>query len=212
MYDFHLYNRLANTGEDDHWIDSTCSGTGCTICPDDRDTCLWDTQVESFGQDNATACDTNCGTNGTDGCVRTEDCNKCNDRLCLTCFNFDDPVSICSQCVPNASGAPTQFCQCDSNYYFAEGTDSCTQCPTECATCTNTHAGANKECTSCETGYSFLATIGMCVPTCPTGSTANASNECEYPTNPPAMLDLTLSDWATDFNTVFDSTVAKIEF
>ena len=207
MYDFNLYNRLATTLEGDAWIASTCSGT-CAICPADRATCLWDTEVSNFGQDDATACDAPCGT---DGCVREEDCNLCDDRLCQTCLNFDSDVSICSQCISDASGAPSTICECDSDYYFAEGTSTCTQCPTECATCTNSHTGANKECLSCETGYEFLPTIGMCTPDCPTGSAANGSNECEYPTTDP-MLDLTLQNWSIDFNTVYDNTSDLIEF
>jgi hypothetical protein len=65
------------------------------------------------------------------GCVRTQDCNLCSDRLCGTCTNFDSDPSICTACIDNAI-TPTA-CECDVNYFFSEATDSCVSCHTNCA-------------------------------------------------------------------------------
>ena len=123
----------------------TCLG-GCNYCPTNvgqtnANQCLCTADRNSYCDDsNVTqSCQTSCST--SNGCVRSLDCNRCHDRQCQTCVNFDEGAT-CSQCIDNASNVAD--CECDDTWIFGEATDTCEDCHQFCNICnTDTY----KDCT-----------------------------------------------------------------
>jgi hypothetical protein len=137
-------------------ISSSCAGpTSCAPCPRHTSstiyTPVWENNYCLFVADrnqiqaetgDLHTCDrmsffpTGQGCTADQGCQRREDCNKCSDRLCKECHNFDKDecnatTSDASKCIANASYV-NGACKCNSTYYFDEYTDTCTRCHSYC--------------------------------------------------------------------------------
>ena len=138
----------------------TCS---TCFCPSSTNvcisTCLY-TQYIDFGG----AC-SDCLNSCPTGCVRSQDCNLCNNRLCLQCTDFSS--SGCSQCKTNAVKIiPSNSCQCSSGSYYDSSTASCLSCFTYCESC---ESGINGDCLSCKTNNYLNPEGTLCLTTCPIG-------------------------------------------
>ena len=142
MYSFKYFVTLPS-GAENHVSDgrsTSCTGDeSCVDCPRnsrgvsyDQDVCLYTGDIDEY-YDTTTSDYKDCVSCVDDGCVRAEDCNKCYDRQCSTCVNFDQ--GQCSSCIAHANGTDdvaNGYCQCDSNYYFNEAIDACEQCDSFC--------------------------------------------------------------------------------
>jgi hypothetical protein len=178
-------NEIANGIQTDGAL---CSlGTACDKCPTvNGNKCLWtverDQYVNSSG--NAADCDNTASHEeplclNDVGCVREEDCNRCNDRICLTCINFDEGAQICETCKSNASnGDGSQVCECITQTFFDEGSDACENCNSACDECPDFGDSTNKSCTECQGGYYLHPDSATCLDFCPTGFSENG-NACE---------------------------------
>ncbi|MEE4247558.1 MAG: hypothetical protein V2I33_19295 [Kangiellaceae bacterium] len=91
MYSFRLYTTALDQAGRAADVSSSCDG--CGICPDNRSTCLWVATTTQWSDDGTA---TNCEAGCTVGCVRQEDCNRCNDRRCDVCTNFDAEAASCT--------------------------------------------------------------------------------------------------------------------
>ncbi|CAG9335200.1 unnamed protein product [Blepharisma stoltei] len=120
------------------------------------------------------------------GCVRASTCNICNDVLCSVCTGFD--YGKCTQCIANASGAPSS-CTCNTGFIISSDGFSCMACSNGCSQCTDI---TYQKCISCLPEFYFFANTGQCLTACPSGFTINTgTNTCDYLTNLGASLDLT---------------------
>ena len=112
-----------------------CASDGCTCdkCPTEPSSrCLWTAERDQFQNDtcdfqacNETGESTTCTTEN--GCVRSVDCNRCDDRLCRDCINFDAGRSdyvVCEQCIQNAS-VVNGSCVCNQQYYWDQFSFDC---------------------------------------------------------------------------------------
>jgi hypothetical protein len=94
MYRFRM---TTTTREAEFEVDGAVACAGdCAYCPIfNSRKCLWNTRIDQYI--DAGGSTQNCPDACTDdnGCVRTEDCNRCDDRLCSVCTNFDAGISIC---------------------------------------------------------------------------------------------------------------------
>ena len=162
IYTFKLNQTVLYAGSDvgDDYANSGCTGA-CTTCPvSSQNTCLWEVAHDLFelSDGSALTCDKNnvdaSDDCGSAGCQRQDDCNRCFDRVCNTCTNFDeiDPfgATSCTACMSNASfqGTTPDTCACNAGYYFDESSDACVACDPLCDTCTTV---SNKSCTDCST-------------------------------------------------------------
>ena len=83
-----------------------CTCSKCPLKPTAR--CLWTVERDEFRNTdcNSQECNEDGETHTCtieNGCVRSEDCNRCHDRLCSTCLNFDEGDVVCEECILNAS-------------------------------------------------------------------------------------------------------------
>ena len=186
----------------DDYTNVACLGL-CNYCPTnvgptDANQCLCTADRNSYCDDSnvAQSCQTTCSTNN--GCVRSLDCNRCHDRQCQSCVNFDEGAT-CSQCIDNASNVSE--CECDTSWVFSEATDTCEDCHNHCHVCnTDTY----KDCTECATDHYMQDGLSVCLPYCATSYTEDdTSNSCTYTTT--SMFDLTVSLWSQDFRDYYDS-------
>ena len=187
----------------------------CSVCPKVRSKCLWtverDSYVDSLGNvgqcDEASSHEEPLCTNDV-GCVRGEDCNLCNDRLCSVCINFDEGAAICEQCKSNSSnGDGSQACECLTQFFFDEVSDSCESCHVACDECADFGDNTNKSCTACASGYFLHPDSHTCLDFCPTGFTENGI-VCDRDSN--TMLNLSLTTWEQDFKIIYDGTIPII--
>lgn len=73
----------------------------------------------------------NCLPSCVDGCVRTSDCNLCQDVLCENC----SPSETCSQCISNAEVVGAT-CACSQGYFNNAVLNACDPCQSTCKACT----------------------------------------------------------------------------
>ena len=182
---------------------SNCSGGSCSYCPIfNGKVCLWTGEIDQYqdSSDQTQSCDSSC--TDSNGCVRIEDCNRCDDRLCSVCTNFDTGLSICTDCITNAdNNNDTTVCACSTGFVFDEATDSCISCDTACTECDGEYF---TDCQSCESGYFKQTDAETCLDFCPTNQTSSGStNSCISVSN--EMFDLDLSNWREDFKQIYDS-------
>ena len=116
------------------------------------------------------------------GCVREKDCNRCDDRLCHTCNNFDERYTYCTTCITNASkinGLSSNVCDCDDNFWYddyylladhpnEDYTDKCVPCDIACKKCSSL---SYQTCTECRTNFYKQDGANTCLDFCPTGYT-----------------------------------------
>ncbi|CAG9326220.1 unnamed protein product [Blepharisma stoltei] len=133
--------------------------------------CLWACDISAFKNESTSSC-SNCNS-CSNGCVRANDCNLCDDQLCSVCGGFDP--GKCSTCVPNASPS-LNGCACNSDYQKSNDGLSCVKCAAGCKNCSG---NGFYQCTSCLSGWFFLDI--QCLESCPTGYTQNSTtNNCDY--------------------------------
>ena len=219
IYRFRLYNNLQTDFASEIEIDgSLCQGcnTVGTFCPKfNGSQCLWFCNLDElqFADESTAACDR--GDFATDaagvndcpidnGCVRNTDCNRCADRICQTCINFDDDISRCETCLTNASKNSNQVCECDNEFYFQEVTDACEPCDGSCYTCQDQ---SKRSCNTCTTGNFKQDGIQTCLDFCPNRYTENVDtpngNFCEKVDDDIFKLDLSL--WEQTFKEIRSS-------
>eukprot|EP00361_Fabrea_salina_P007139 CAMPEP_0202440054 /NCGR_PEP_ID=MMETSP1345-20130828/36492_1 /ASSEMBLY_ACC=CAM_ASM_000843 /TAXON_ID=342563 /ORGANISM="Fabrea Fabrea salina" /LENGTH=390 /DNA_ID=CAMNT_0049054627 /DNA_START=455 /DNA_END=1623 /DNA_ORIENTATION=- len=119
----------------------------------------------------------------SEGCVRAEHCNLCQDELCHKCDTFG---TGCNECKPNA-GDSSGTCECDTGYFKA--LDECAECTTNCDACTSSDF---HHCTDCSSGYLLIE--GVCHSFCPTGysdvsGTCTTSDSFVFHLQPHAIQD-----------------------
>lgn len=147
-----------------------CGSGYCVNCPSDG-TCLincdWDEYFDN-GVCNGCRSDISCPL----GCVRPENCNPCFDETCDDCLFWEN----CTDCIDNAT-LVDGFCECNPGFFYLISVDECRSCHTNCTNC----YGSNMyECTSCDNGFYLQPGTDVCLPTCPTGYTANSiTNTCD---------------------------------
>ena len=213
MYRFTLANDANTSYITNERSTSSCSGT-CASCAADRDTCFHDSNtldvfLNSSNSDEA--CQGTCTTNS--GCVRAEDCNLCYDRLCDSCFNFDDGAE-CYSCISDAGDNGLAPCACNDGFYFNDTTDMCETCHANCETCDQSEDDSYKFCPTCNVGFfkqrASSSAIQTCLAFCPTGETEDSVNkQCNGSDG--IVFDLTLDSWDQNFLQVYDS-IANIPF
>ena len=107
-------------------------------------------------------CPATCST----GCVRSSDCNLCNDRLCAVCRDFT--AYPCLHCILHAS-LSFGICACDPGYYLSFsgfGVPACLPCNPRCGLCSGPTDSA---CSLCGAGeYLSGPPPSPCI--CPFGS------------------------------------------
>jgi hypothetical protein len=208
MWGFMYSLTLANNAHTDYATNdktSTCSDGTCSICSEDRDTCFHSTDTLNAywdGTENQ-AC---VGCIAGEGCVRSEDCNLCHDRICKTCFNFDSD-SACTECKTNAGDSGTDPCACNTGFFFNEDNDTCDTCNANCETCESFQDGGYKFCPTCNTGFykqRSSADIKTCLNFCPTGELTDDDNKTCTGSDS-EVFEITLSTWASTFRSVTDS-------
>ena len=103
---------------------------------------------------------TECNQSCINGCIRSTDCNLCQDPLCYSCHKFNDS---CDQCTLNAKKLETGLCQCNTAYVLGSSNECC---DSTCLTC-NGQLASN--CLSCIVRVLFTP-INRCVYAlaCPT--------------------------------------------
>ena len=140
-------------------VSTSCSGN-CIFCPL-TGSCLTNCALTSFYLNACQDCSNSCNA----GCVRSQDCNLCYDRLCYICTDYTS--TGCSKCVDGAS-LVSGSCKCNNGNALiaSNGNLYCsTTCMSYCATCLYS---TNGNCLSCNSGY-YLYPTGLCVSSCPTG-------------------------------------------
>ena len=189
----------------------------CSKCPTvNGRQCLWpvnrDEYIDSDG--NELECD---DSNDHDeplclndvGCCRREDCNRCHDRLCQTCVNFDEGVEICEECKTNTdNNSGTTVCQCNNQFFFDERSDNCEACNVACDECADFGDKTAKSCTACQTDYFLHPDSNTCLDFCPTGFTENGL-VCVRGADA-TMLDLSLESWEQTFKIINAETIPVI--
>ena len=112
----------------------------CLTCP--IGVCLSECAFDQYIEDDRT-CET-CLPKCAEGCVRSNNCGKCEDELCAVCSEF----STCDTCLDHASISDSQ-CTCDDPYRYSRDEGICRLCHTNCAECQD----LTLECTQCQDGY-----------------------------------------------------------
>ncbi|CAG9321678.1 unnamed protein product [Blepharisma stoltei] len=151
LWDLKIYNIIPTST-----LYSTSCSSGCSYCPiDNSNTCLPNCPISKYPS-GATCgdCDGSCNK----GCVRSSDCNLCNDAICAVCSDF---TSTCTTCKSNAAVSGSN-CACNSGYYWSSASLSCTHCPSNCDACSGIFV-----CTTCTGSYNLIQ--GVCMLSCLTG-------------------------------------------
>ena len=180
--------------------------------------CLWtvdrDKWEESTGTQNPMSCQikaTNTSCTKWQGCHRTADCNRCDDRLCAVCETFDKIHTACLTCITNAAkinGADSD-CKCNDDYWFDDDyvladhanedyTDKCVPCDLSCRVCSSL---SYQTCTECRPGYYLQERANTCLAFCPTGySYWNPSTyTCDGSPGSNVVFQFKLEKWKGDF-------------
>ena len=146
-------------------VKTSCSG--CSICPKNG-VCLPTCSLNKYLSSTCKDCKSPC----TKGCVRSEDCNLCSDRLCELC---DDYTSTgCTKCVDGAE-FDSDVCKCVNSTAKSRANGNL-YCVSECGdSCQACYSSQNRDCSSCKEG--FYLDDGICVENCPSGKTTSG-NEC----------------------------------
>ncbi|KAL4453893.1 hypothetical protein ABPG74_003776 [Tetrahymena malaccensis] len=128
---------------------------------------------------------------GCDQCSNGNSCTTCNSNYktytyknVQVCINSSSCFSPCSTCSGTFQPTTCASCnknfylqdtscvpQCNQGYYGNKTNQKCTQCPTNCLTCSD-----SSTCTQCSNKY-FLSQK-ICVSACPQGSSANNNQVC----------------------------------
>ena len=178
---------------------------------DNTSQCLWDAVREDWIDNNTEVdCLSACGN---DGCVRDEDCNRCDDRKCEICTNFDSQYTICTQCITNASKANSNDpCTCNDQYGFNELTDECEICGNGCATCTiiDANAATNKYCDSCLSGFFLQENVNTCLDFCPSNFTEGATCSSSSGTDMFCLTFAQSAQWSSDFRYLIESVNSRV--
>ncbi|CAG9312392.1 unnamed protein product [Blepharisma stoltei] len=154
IYQFTLWN-VAVSNFNTQYSDQIC-GAGAI------NSCLWTCPLSQWMNE---VTPTNCNS-CTNGCVRNESCNVCEDPLCSVCTGF--LVGLCIQCISNASGTP---CACNIGYYWDLTSNKCLSCDYSCKTCTSSTSG---DCIVCASA--FYMYLGWCISKCPDGFIESGSS------------------------------------
>jgi hypothetical protein len=115
MYRFKIWNTANVSNVNGDYTTISCDG-GCSYCPTNvgptnGSICLWTSDRDQYVDDSNASQDCQAGCGLQNGCVRDLDCNRCHDRLCETCINFDEGAT-CSACITRASDT-NGVCKCD---------------------------------------------------------------------------------------------------
>ncbi|CAG9335177.1 unnamed protein product [Blepharisma stoltei] len=140
--------------------------------------CLWSCDLSHYWSGSSYLSCNSCSK----GCVRTLNCNICEDSLCSICSGFGS--GKCTQCVYNAIGTP---CTCIAGFMTSSDGSSCVACSSRCSHCTDT---AYNKCSACNIGFYFFSPTGQCLNDCPSGYN-KGSNTCDYLVDYGINLDLT---------------------
>ena len=131
------------------------------------------------------------------GCIRTSDCNLCLDMLCTSCNSY---AGACDSdgCISNAVSIEG-VCECQPPFFYMADSNTCTTCPSGCASCTSLSAcdacldgfyleimqclpcnencaqcSGSQNCENCEAGYYLRPGTAICLATCPSGFLATS--------------------------------------
>ena len=175
-------------------LETTCDS--CSFCPvENNNKCLPVCSIDQFWTGNS--CE-NCDLSCTQGCVRKETCNLCENNLCYKCTGYLE--GDCLNCIAGITGPPCKcsgglgldpqqltcipcdsslnqeevdsICVCKEGFYNADpsGID-CQPCNMECKQC----SPGELNCVECVPEYSYIGSFGDCV--CPSNSNLQDS-EC----------------------------------
>lgn len=157
------------------------SSANCTQCNSgwylSGDSCVQQCPPGSYGEDAIQYLTANITNNPEMAIVYFPYCATC-DPSCAACTGPNN--TQCTSCAPNyanntilLNGALATQCidRCPDGKYVSQG--SCSDCPVQCATCTNPTT-----CVTCTVGEFLYGS--QCGATCPTGTFANtATGQCE---------------------------------
>ena len=155
-------------------------------------------------------CDERC----PDGCVRTTDCNPCDDYLCADCEDFssicepegcienavlngdvcecNDPnyyqidLAICAECVTEGCEVCSVSTECEvcKDGFYLDENNQCQPCNVKCDLCTSADV-----CTFCSEGFVMQPDTAICEADCPSGYVENETERtCSKP-DPEDELD-----------------------
>lgn len=164
IFSISIWNDEVDFGNE---VNNDCKGN-CEICPFSGicpEPCSFNEYFDGICM--------NCSDKCTQGCIRKEDCNLCQDRLCEKCSNYS---SIgCEKCVDGASfNLGTCTCINGDVKLRNDGGLYCeTACNYKCKTC---FSSKNGDCLECN--QDFVLVDGLCIDNCPTGRNNN-SGVCE---------------------------------
>lgn len=168
--------------------------------PTDPEYCLIDCNHNQF-QENGVCED--CQAHCPYGiCVRSENCNLCQDEECDVCDGF---TGGCVTCIEDATGAPDADCECiEGTEYDAENHRCRSECEDNCLTCSGP---TWQECIECEPGYYKYPETDFCWSSCPTGSVTDEENATCSEVEDLGVFCLTFNDmiqydWTDQINSI----------
>ena len=179
--------------------DALACDNGCTVCPlggcsDHTGRCINNCPITDFiDEDNKNACG-ECAEECTDGCVRPDNCNLCEDEACGVCSGFDE--GECITCIDNAIPNEDGDCTCQVPYFYLPEQHECVLCHPNCTECDYIDVHS---CDVCSADNFKQPDSRTCLPECPSGFT-EGNGECVG--DPGKITCLTVnaqqSDWTLD--------------
>ena len=159
LYELRIYNENINT---DTLITSSCEDD-CAVCPDNGN-CIVSCDIDELWTGTSYNSCSSCGS-CSQGCVRSENCNLCQDELCQECTGFNSSCLTCKEHSTNQSGV----CKCNTGYF--KNNDICSECTPNCDECSSEGL---YNCLKCSDGYYLVQ--GVCSSECPTDYTCSPTN------------------------------------
>ena len=131
--------------------ENPCTTYPCSICFVCYSTCL---TCNGPNADNCLSCNVGFFLNETN-------CDACNSTICKTCSGTADNCSSCdtSKYLINLTTSYTCDFSCPYGFYSDNLTNTCKECDSSCATCSN---GSSTDCNSCASGY-YKSSNGACL-------------------------------------------------